>query len=181
MAEAVENAPTPERAKGRSAELAQAACEASHLTDKLLPLERASGTDMRLSGRVLDFQQLIRQVGDAYVASVVAGHEDVIYDMPTEQVLIRGEAIIRHEAILNLLIKVATHGGPDLSKITLTLRCEGEQAVLTVTDDGVGIPANKHIDAINLFSQAGRGAGQWVGVANCRAGNGKPCWLAGGF
>ncbi|MEP1586807.1 MAG: histidine kinase dimerization/phospho-acceptor domain-containing protein [Tateyamaria sp.] len=74
LAEAVENAPTPERAKGRSAELAQAACEASHLTDKLLPLERASGTDTRLSGRVLDFQHLIRQVGDAYVASAVTGH-----------------------------------------------------------------------------------------------------------
>ncbi|MEO9682769.1 MAG: histidine kinase dimerization/phospho-acceptor domain-containing protein [Tateyamaria sp.] len=74
LVEAVENTPTPGGAKARSAELVQAACEASHLTDKLLPLERASGTDMRLSGRVLDFQHLIRQVGDAYVASAVTGH-----------------------------------------------------------------------------------------------------------
>ncbi|MEP2890189.1 histidine kinase dimerization/phospho-acceptor domain-containing protein [Tateyamaria sp.] len=74
LAATVENTSTPGGAKARSAELVQAACKASHLIDKLLPLERASGTDMRLSGQVLDFQHLIRQVGDVYVASAVTGH-----------------------------------------------------------------------------------------------------------
>ncbi|MEO9682770.1 MAG: sensor histidine kinase [Tateyamaria sp.] len=85
----------------------------------------------------------------------------VIYDIPTNQVLIRGEAIILLKTILNFLTNAATHGGPDLSMITLTLRCEGGQAVLTVIDDGVGIPAEKDIDAISRFGQAGRGAVGW--------------------
>ncbi|MEP1586806.1 MAG: ATP-binding protein [Tateyamaria sp.] len=99
----------------------------------------------------------------------------VIYDIPTNQVLIRGEAIILLKTILNLLSIAATHGGPDLSMITLTLRCEGGQDVLADTDDGVGIPADKHINAISGFRQtdSGQGAGQWGGIANCRAGNGK--------
>ncbi|MEP5631740.1 MAG: ATP-binding protein [Tateyamaria sp.] len=83
----------------------------------------------------------------------------VIYDIPTNQVLIRGEAIILQEATLNSSTNAATHGGPDLSMITLTLRCEGGQDVLADTDDGVGIPADKHINAISGYRQAGSGQG----------------------
>jgi len=39
-----------------------------------------------------------------------------------------------------------------------------QSAILTVTDDGVGIPADRHIEAISRFSQAGGGPGSGLGL-----------------
>jgi two-component system sensor histidine kinase TctE len=59
LAEAVTTAPNPQTAQKRSAELLQAAREASDLTNKLLSFERASGTDVSQTGRPMDLNQLI--------------------------------------------------------------------------------------------------------------------------
>ena len=164
LAEAVENAPNPAAAKRRSAELVQAAREASQLTDRLLSFERASGVDMRQSGKPLDFAALVAQVCAAYAGSPRARKMEITTSLPDRKVVVQGEAVMLHEAILNLLTNAATHGGPELSAVHLDLRTSAGQAVLTVTDDGVGIPPGKHIDAMSRFAQAGGGPGSGLGL-----------------
>jgi len=164
LAQAVENAPTPQAARERSAELVQAAREASQLTNRLLSFERASGTDMRLSGKPINFATLLRQVGATYSGAPGAKTAHLVYDFETETVTIRGEAVMLHEAILNLLTNASTHGGPDLSEIRLTLGIRDGIAILTVTDDGAGIPPDKRVEAISRFGQAGGGPGSGLGL-----------------
>ena len=57
LAEAVTTAPNPQTAHQRSAELLQAAREASDLTNKLLSFERAGGTDVLRSGSQIDLNR----------------------------------------------------------------------------------------------------------------------------
>jgi two-component system sensor histidine kinase TctE len=68
------------------------------------------------------------------------------------------------EAILNLLTNTSTHGGPDMTAVDLSLSVQKETAVLTVTDNGAGIPADKHVEAISRFGQAGGGPGSGLGL-----------------
>ena len=164
LAEAVQNAPNPKAAQARSDELVQAAREASALTNKLLSFERASGTDMRQSGEVLDFTALIQQVGNTYTAATGDQAASLLYDLPDDPVFVRGEAVMLHEAVLNLLTNATTHGGPNVATINLTLKAKDGMAVLTVIDDGVGIPADKRLAAISRFAQAGGGAGSGLGL-----------------
>lgn len=164
LAEAVENAPNASAAKARSAELVQAAREASDLTNKLLSYERASGTDILRSGTSLDLCALVRQAGAAFATQPDAKGVEVIYALPDHPVHIRADAVMLHEAILNLLSNSVIHGGPDMSRITLHLSTTSDRAVLVITDNGVGIPADRHIEAISRFSQAGGGPGSGLGL-----------------
>ena len=164
LAEAVQNAPNPKAAQARSAELVQAAREASVLTNKLLSFERASGIDMRQAGAPIDFSALIRQAGGTYSAASGDRAARLTFDLPNQPMIVRGEAVMLHEAILNLLTNATTHGGPDVTTIRLTLKAAEGMAVLTVIDDGVGIPADKRLAAISRFAQAGGGAGSGLGL-----------------
>lgn len=164
LAEAVENAPTPDVAKRRSSELVQAAREASALTNKLLSFERASGVNMRHSGEVLCLADLVRQVGAAFDASGEAGKIALIYELEAAEVPVRGEAFLLHEAILNLLNNAVTHGGPSLSRIKMRLARVDGKAILTISDDGVGIPPERHVEALSRFGQAGGGPGSGLGL-----------------
>lgn len=164
LAEAVHNAPTPKAARKRSAELVQAAQDASSLTNQLLSFERASGTDVLRSGLPLDLGACARDVAATFLLQNPDDTIALTLDVPDTPVPITGDAVMLQEAILNLLTNAIVHGGPKLSRITLHLAPTRQTAVLTITDDGAGIPADKHVEAISRFSQAGGGPGTGLGL-----------------
>ena len=164
LAEAVENAPDSKAARERSVELVQAARDASDLTNKMLSFERASGTDAIRSGLPLELKALVQEVGAAFTAQYSDQGIDLKIELPASEVNIRGDAVMLQEAVLNLLTNAIIHGGSRLSTITLHLSINQQDAVLTVTDNGLGIPADKHIEAISRFSQAGGGPGSGLGL-----------------
>ena len=168
LAEAVESAPTPEAAQKRSAELLLAAREASDLTNKLLSFERASGTDILRSGVPIELRAFVRNVGDAFTQQYPDCTVKLIYALPAEDLMITGDTTMLHEAVLNLLTNAIIHGGANLTQITLDLSQNQSDAVLVIRDDGIGIPAHKHIEALSRFSQAGGGPGSGLGLPIAR-------------
>jgi len=164
LAESVESAPNPDAAKRRSAELVLAAREASDLTNKLLSFERASGTDILRSGRPIELRSFIREIGQAFGQQHPDHAVEVLYTLPIQDIVVKGDATMLREAVLNLLMNAIIHGGPDLTHITMDLSQDGSNAVLLISDNGTGIPANKHIEALSRFSQAGGGPGSGLGL-----------------
>tara|TARA_B110000908_G_scaffold172324_1_gene239064 strand:+ start:6985 stop:8376 length:1392 start_codon:yes stop_codon:yes gene_type:complete len=164
LAEAVQSAPNAKAARARSAELVQAAREASDLTNKLLSFERASGTDILTSGYPINFKTLIQSVSDAFSTQHPNKNIALSHVLPSADVTIHGDDTMLREALLNVLTNAIIHGGPKLSKIELRLSLDGQIAVLTVTDDGMGIPPDRHVEAISRFSQAGGGPGSGLGL-----------------
>jgi len=164
LAEAVQNAPTPTAAQKRSAELLLAAKEASDLTNKLLSFERASGTDIRRSGEAVELGAFIQNVGAAFRQHLPDDGPDLVFDLPVGDVIVTGDPTLLHEAVLNLLTNAVIHGGAALTTITLTLSHDMSNAVLVISDDGIGIPSSKHIEALSRFSQAGGGPGSGLGL-----------------
>ena len=164
LAEAVQSAPNAKAARARSAELVQAAREASDLTNKLLSFERASGTDILTSGYPINFKTLIQSVSDAFSTQHPNKNIALSHVLPSADVTIHGDDTMLREALLNVLTNAIIHGGPKLSKIELRLSLDGQIAVLKVTDDGMGIPPDRHVEAISRFSQAGGGPGSGLGL-----------------
>jgi two-component system sensor histidine kinase TctE len=164
LAEAVQSAPNAKAARARSAELVQAAREASDLTNKLLSFERASGTDILTSGYPINFKTLIQSVSDTFSTQHPNKNIALSHVLPSADVTIHGDDTMLREALLNVLTNAIIHGGPKLSKIELRLSLDGQIAVLTVTDDGMGIPPDRHVEAISRFSQAGGGPGSGLGL-----------------
>lgn len=164
LAEAVENAPNPEAAKKRSAELVLAAREASDLTNKLLSFERASGTDILRSGHPVELGEFVRKVGAAFTQQHPDHGLELVYKLPKRKFVVMVDETMLHEAVLNLLTNSIIHGGPDLTQITMDLSQDGSNAVLLIGDNGTGIPANRHIEALSRFSQAGGGPGSGLGL-----------------
>jgi len=164
LAEAVQNAPSPEAATKRSAELVVAAREASSLTNQLLSFERASGTDVDRSGMEVDLRNLLRQIAKRFNAQIAPKQVNLTLTLSDEDVAIRGDEIMLQESILNLLTNAVVHGGPAMSKITISLSKKDKNAVILVTDDGAGIPREKFVEAISRFGQASGGPGSGLGL-----------------
>jgi len=164
LAEAVQSAPNAKAATARSTALVFAAREASDLTNRLLSFERASGANIAASGKVLDLKALVQEVCDSFTTQHLGQSIALSCDLPAQKVTIKGDGTMLHEALLNLLMNAIIHGGNTLSKINVELSIQGHNAALTITDNGIGIPADRHVQAISRFGQAGGGPGSGLGL-----------------
>lgn len=170
LAEAVENAPSPQSAKERSAELVAAARDASHLTNQLLSFERARGADISVAGKPIDIGTLCRTVLKRFKEQNTAHLRkiDINCHIANKDLTIFGDELMLQEALLNLLTNALVHGGSGLTKIDLTVEREPTAVKIRVADDGIGIAPEDRILAIGRFSQANSGPGTGLGLPIAR-------------
>ncbi len=122
------------------------------LVEDLLLLARLDAGRELVLGDV-DLVPLVADaVGDAHAAS--PDHEWSL-DAPEDPVIVSGDRGRLHQVVANLLANARVHT-PDGTAIQTALRVEGDQAVLTVQDDGPGI--SKELQAV-LFERFARGDG----------------------
>jgi len=166
LAEAVESAPTPEAARSRSAELVAAARDATHLTNQLLSFERARGSDTAQTHPVLDLNALCRQAIDRFQGRTPdnARPTRIAFVPAPGNIRINGDAVMLREALLNLLTNAVVHGGPDLSKVEVSVNRDAGTATIRIADDGIGIAPEDRDLAIGRFSQARSGPGTGLGL-----------------
>lgn len=164
LAEAVENAPTPEAAKSRSTELVTAARNATHLTNQLLSFERARGSDLEITGSELELAEIVRDVIKRFESQLGDRDIKVSTSFPQGPVSMLGDPLMLSEAVLNILSNAVTHGGPDVSKIDVTLTTHSDVARLCIKDNGIGIAPEDQTLAISRFSQANNGPGSGLGL-----------------
>jgi two-component system OmpR family sensor kinase len=120
------------------------------LVDDLLLLARLD------SGRPLDRDpvELSGLVVDTVNDAHAAGREHTwLLDLPDEAVTVPGDTARMHQVLANLLANARTHT-PPRTTVTTSLTVEGDQAVISVTDNGPGIP---HQLLPNIFERFARG------------------------
>jgi two-component system OmpR family sensor kinase len=108
------------------------------LVEDLLLLARLDeGQPLKLSD--VDLTQLvIETVSDE---KVMAPDRTWHLELPEEPVVVRGDASQLHQVLVNLLSNARKHTGPGTTVVTGVMRSADGSAVITVTDDGAGIPA----------------------------------------
>jgi two-component system OmpR family sensor kinase len=119
------------------------------LVDDLLLLARLD------AGRPLahDPVDLTMLVVDAVSDAHAAGpRHDWQLDLPAEPVTVTGDGARLHQVLANLLANARTHT-PEGTTVTVGVRSTGDQAVLTVTDAGPGIPADLQPHVFERFAR----------------------------
>ncbi|RSM38462.1 sensor histidine kinase [Amycolatopsis balhimycina DSM 5908] len=108
------------------------------------------------AGRPLDVREvdLTRLVADAVGDARVAGREHRwLLELPPEPVLVLGDVQRLHQVLANLLVNARTHAPPGTTVVTALARSADGNGVLTVTDNGPGIPPDLLPDVFERFAR----------------------------
>jgi two-component system OmpR family sensor kinase len=110
---------------------------------------------------------IVDTVSDAHIAG--PGHEWSL-DLPDEPVVVTGDEARLHQVLANLLANARTHTPPGTSVTTSLMQSEAGEVVLTVADDGPGIPEWLQPEIFERFargdtSRSRRGGSTGLGLA----------------
>ena len=131
--------------------------EAQRLTtivDKLLSVARLDAGDLQLELAPVDVRSLVSEVVDhAREDDGVNGHEFVL-DLPESPLPARTDSEKLRQVLLNL-VDNAVRFSPDGGTVTIGALRRGETIILSVADQGVGIPDNEQERIFSKFYRVG--------------------------
>jgi PAS domain S-box-containing protein len=120
------------------------------LIDDLLDVSRISQGKFELRRSVVELGAIVREALDA--ARPHAAERAVALELPTEAVTVDGDPVRLAQVFGNLLhnaVKFTDPGG----RIAVQVERRGADAVVSVVDDGVGIPPERLAGIFELFAQ----------------------------
>lgn len=141
------------------------------LVKSLLDLSRIEAAESKSNLTPLDFSQLVRDVSEQFASRAEQTQHEFEIGTFEEDVLILGKAEQLRQVIINLL-ENALKFTPKEGRISVALQVEENDAILAITDSGIGIPAE---DLPHLFERFHRGrnasnyAGNGLGLAIVKA------------
>jgi two-component system OmpR family sensor kinase len=129
------------------------------LVEDLLLLARLD-SGRPLGREVVDVSRLVVDVvNDAHMAG--PGHQWRL-DLPGEPITTVGDTYRLHQVLVNLLGNARIHT-PPATTVTTQVRAENERVVLTVADDGPGIPSDLLPQVFERFSRGDNSRSQEAG------------------
>ena len=122
------------------------------LVDDLLDISRISLGTLTLRRQAVDLTQLVDQAVGAVGPVVESAHLQLRVQVPDHPVMILGDADRLTQVLRNLLgnaVKFTPAGG----QLTLILEPVGDEAVVRVTDTGIGLAESDLIPIFTMFAQ----------------------------
>ncbi len=167
LGESIKTSDSLDTARSRAAELVDAAARASDLANRLLTLERVRSAGTGADRVAFDIREMVEDLSETYAATAAA--RGVTLDLAAPDgdappLVTTGEPVMLREAVVNLLDNALSHGGPGLSRISISLDQDGKDAVILLTDDGIGLDAASIPKAMARFGQARASDGSGLGL-----------------
>jgi len=125
----------------------------ARLVDDLLEVSRISTGRIRLQLERVDLLGILHRAVETTRPQADQKGQSLTESLPDEPLSVQGDAVRLEQVFVNLLnnaSKYTDRGG----RIGVTLRREGDEAVLRVRDNGVGIAAEMLPRIFDLFTQA---------------------------
>jgi signal transduction histidine kinase len=139
------------------------------LVDDLLDVSRVRQGKIELRKQRIEAADAIRSALETSRPLIEAAGHKLETDLPTEPIWLEADLTRLAQVVSNLLNNAARYT-PDHGRISLSLQREAEEAVIAVTDSGVGVAADRQAEIFQLFAQVdnrlerGRG-GLGIGLA----------------
>lgn len=140
----------------------------NRLIQNLLDMTRLSHGTLSLRLAALDVRDAVSDA-IARLGSSLDAH-DVAVEIPSDPALVRADATLLGQVLVNLLENAAKFA-PPATRITVRARREREQQVIAVIDEGPGIPPSQRQHVFDLFYRAEQWDsvnGSGVGLAICK-------------
>jgi len=126
-----------------------------HLIDDLLDVARISGGKMELKKTHAALHAVLASAVETSMPAIEAGKHTLQIDFP-DAVLHADVDMTRIAQVVANLLNNAAKYTPQGGRIELAMRRVGDEALISVTDNGVGIPADALATVFDMFSQIGR-------------------------
>ena len=127
------------------------------LVDDLLDLNRITHDRLDLRRGRVDIALVIEHAIESCRPLAEAVNHDVRANVPSERIYVNGDEARLTQVLANLVNNSCKYTNPG-GKIDVIARREGNDAVVTVRDSGIGIPANKLQLIFDMFMQVERSA-----------------------
>ena len=127
----------------------------AHLVDDLLDVSRITTGKIVLRNDVVDLRDAVERAIEATRPLIDARQHELSAVTPDQPALVAGDLTRLSQVILNLLNNAAKYT-PEGGRISVTLASLGDHATITVTDTGMGIPADLLPKVFDLFAQGER-------------------------
>ena len=122
------------------------------LVDDLLDVSRITRGKLELRRQKIFLAEVLERAVDASRSLIDAQHHEMIIDLRVRDLLVDGDPDRLEQVFGNLLSNSAkyTKGG---GRITVTLERDRTEALVTVQDNGIGIPPTALDQVFDMFSQ----------------------------
>jgi two-component system, sensor histidine kinase len=132
------------------------------LVDDLLELSRITRGQIELRRKRIELASLVRSAVETSTPLIDAARHQLAISLPAEPISVDVDPVRMVQVIANLLNNAAKYtdeGG----QIWLSGRVVDGQAVISVRDNGIGIPPDMQSRIFEMFSQVDRSAGRSYG------------------
>lgn len=126
----------PEALRARLNKVLSGARRSAHLVHQLLSLAR---NEVGVTLQPLDVAALAREVAREWTPRALKNNIDLGFE-GVDHLMVMGESLLLREALSNLIDNALTYAGTG-SEVTLRVQKQGEQVLLEVSDNGVGLSA----------------------------------------
>jgi len=127
----------------------------SHLINDLLDIARVTNGKVDIKKQLVDLKSIVSNAVETSLPLIEKGHHEFSLKLHDAPLPVNADAARIAQVIGNLLTNAAKytpHGG----SIKLTVEQDGSEAVIAVSDSGIGIPAEWLESVFDMFSQVGR-------------------------
>lgn len=124
------------------------------LIDDLLDVSRVSQGKIELRQEKVRVADVVHSAAEASRPLIDRAAHTFELDIPTADLWIDADPARVSQVIANLLTNAAKYT-PSGGTIKLSVTADGGKAVITIRDNGVGIPAEMQSDVFRLFAQVG--------------------------
>ena len=140
------------------------------LIEDLLDVSRLRTGRLHIRKQLLDLRPVVQEVVDRYIGTAADHQFDL--QLPEQAVVVEADAL-RLEQVLDNLLSNAVKYSPDGGQIQVLVQADGGDALVTVTDRGIGLPASQERRIFEVFGRASNATEQQIqglglGLAICR-------------
>lgn len=124
----------------------------THLVDDLMETSRISQGIMVLRKQQIDLVELVQVAIESSQTLIQESKQILTIKSPNTPIIIDADSTRLIQIISNLLTNAVKYTS-DAGKICLSVYQDGDEAVLSVLDSGIGIPTDQLSNVFNMFSQ----------------------------
>jgi signal transduction histidine kinase len=125
------------------------------LVDDLLDVSRITRGKIKLERQTIDLSTAVRAAVETSQPLIDAGRHQLDLTLPAEPIWVDADEARLAQVLSNLLNNAAKYTPPG-GRIALSIASEGDEAVIRVRDNGVGIPTEMLARVFDLFQQVDR-------------------------
>ncbi|MGE0759666.1 MAG: sensor histidine kinase [Pirellulaceae bacterium] len=134
----------------------------TRLVGELLDISRASSGKLTVARQPVNLQEVVSRALETMHNAVQERNQHIVVSMPPDTVWVRGETFRLTQVLVNLLHNASKYS-PWGKALYLQLEGEGQEAVLRVRDEGVGIAPDLLPEVFKMFFQAEGGPSRSLG------------------